>query len=100
MSMTDSPARNGVDTEARFATINVVNERRHLARLQFPATNTWGQGTPSPASISGFYGAGPGRSRPVGWEIAAEDPPALTGADHGRRAGSATDTQAGNGSDR
>jgi uncharacterized OsmC-like protein len=83
MSITDSTVRNGVDTEALFATINVVKEQRHLARFQFRATNTWVQGTHSRGSISGFYGAGQEHSRAVGWEFDADHPLVLTGADNG-----------------
>ena len=63
MSMTDTPARNGVDTSALFATINVVKEQRELARFQFRATNTWIKGTHSRGSVEGFYGAGQEHSR-------------------------------------
>ena len=83
MSMTDSPVRNGVDTGALFATINVVKEQRDLARFQFRATNTWVRGTHSRGSISGFYGAGQEHTRAVTWEFDADHPLVLTGADHG-----------------
>jgi uncharacterized OsmC-like protein len=83
VSSTDSPVRNGVDTEALFATINLVKEQRDMARFQFRATNTWLRGTHSRGSISGFYGAGQEHSRAVGWEFDADHPLVLTGADSG-----------------
>ena len=83
MSMTDSPSRNGVDTEALFATINAVKDQRDLARFQFRATNTWVQGTHSRGSISGFYGAGQEHPRTVGWDFDADHPLVLTGTDNG-----------------
>jgi uncharacterized OsmC-like protein len=81
--MTASPARNGVDTEALFGTINVVKEQRDLARFQFRATNTWVQGTHSRGSIRGFYGAGQEHAREVGWDYDADHPLVLTGTDKG-----------------
>jgi uncharacterized OsmC-like protein len=83
MSMTDSPVRNGVDTAALFATINVVKEQRDLARFQFRATNTWESGTHSRGSISGFYGAGQEHTHTTAWTYDADHPLVLTGTDHG-----------------
>lgn len=81
MSTTDSAVRNGVDVPALFGTINVVNEQRDLARFQFRATNTWVRGTHSRTSINGFYGAGQEHSRATGWQVDADHPVVLTGAD-------------------
>ena len=83
MSITDSPIRNGVNTEALFGTINLVKEQRQLARFLFRATNTWVQGTHSRGSISGFYGAGQEHARSVSWDFDADHPLVLTGTDNG-----------------
>src|SRR5215831_17735909 len=83
MSMTDSTARNGVDTDALFATINVVKEQRDLAKFQFRATNQWIKGTHSRGSISGFYGAGQDHGHSVTWEYDSDHPLVLTGTDQG-----------------
>ena len=83
MSVTDSPTRNGVDTNALFATINVVKEQRDLARFQFRATNTWMAGAHSRGSISSFYGAGQEHTHATTWEFDADHPLVLTGTDHG-----------------
>ena len=86
MTMPDSATqsgRNGVDTEALFATINVVKERRELARFQFRATNRWVRGTHSQGSIDGFYGAGQEHGRAVSWTFDADHPLVLTGTDNG-----------------
>jgi flavin-dependent dehydrogenase len=56
--MTDSPVGNGVHTEALLATINVAKKRRHLARLQFRATDTWVRGTHSPRLVCRPWGPG------------------------------------------
>src|SRR5436190_8216698 len=83
MSMTDANPRNGVDTDALFATINVVKDERELAQFQFRATNTWIRGTHSRGSIAGFYGAGQEHSHSVAWEYDADHPLVLTGKDNG-----------------
>src|SRR4051812_21002036 len=83
MSMTDATPRNGVDTDALFATINVVKDKPELAQFQFRATNTWIRGTHSRGSITGFYGAGQEHSHGVAWEYDADHPLVLTGTDHG-----------------
>jgi uncharacterized OsmC-like protein len=83
MSMTDSAARNGVNTDALFSTINVVKEQRDLAKFQFRATNKWITGTHSRGSITGFYGAGQDHSHSVTWEYDADHPLVLTGTDRG-----------------
>jgi uncharacterized OsmC-like protein len=83
MSMTESAARNGVDTETLFATINVVKDKPELAQFTFRATNTWMRGTHSRGSISGFYGAGQENDRGVKWEYDADHPLVLTGSDNG-----------------
>src|SRR4051794_20589195 len=83
MSMTESAARNGVDTEALFATIDVVKGNRDLAQFQFRATNTWIKGTHSRGSIEGFYGAGQEHTRASKWEFDADHPLVLTGTDQG-----------------
>jgi uncharacterized OsmC-like protein len=83
MSMTDSAARNGVNTDALFATIDVVKEQRELAKFQFRATNKWISGTHSRGSITGFYGAGQDQSHSVAWEYDADHPLVLSGTDHG-----------------
>ena len=83
MSMTDSAARNGVNTDALFATIDVVKQQRDLATFQFRATNTWITGTHSRGSITGFYGAGQDHSHGVAWDYDADHPLVLTGTYQG-----------------
>jgi uncharacterized OsmC-like protein len=83
MSMTDASMRNGVDTDALFATINVVKGQRDLAMFRFRATNTWMSGTHSRGSIEGFYGAGQEHTRATGWSFDADHPLVLTGRDNG-----------------
>jgi uncharacterized OsmC-like protein len=83
MTTTESPIRNGVDTETLFATINAVRDQRELARFRFRATNTWMSGTHSRSRISGFYGAGQDMTHMTEWELDADHPIVLTGKDNG-----------------
>ena len=53
MTMTESTKRNGVDTEALFATINVVNGQPELAASTFRAANTWIDGTTAAVGHAG-----------------------------------------------
>lgn len=75
--------RNGIDTTALFATINVVKERPALAQFQFRATNRWIRGTHSQSRMGGFYGAGQEHSREGdGFAADADHPRVLTGQDN------------------
>lgn len=72
MIMTDSHVCDRLDSEGRFATINVVSEQRHLGRFQFPATSTWVRARPAPARspasaapANGTPGRRAGRSTPI-----------------------------------
>ena len=76
--------RNGVDTTALFATINVVKEQPELAQFQFRATNRWIRGTHSQSRMAGFYGAGQEHVRDGdGFVADADHPKVLTGQDNG-----------------
>ena len=55
---TVDPVRNGVDTEALFATLDVVKGSPELAKFQFRASNTWLSGTHNRSTIDGYSGAG------------------------------------------
>jgi uncharacterized OsmC-like protein len=75
--------RNGVDTPALFATINVVKEQPELARFRFRATNRWVRGTHSRGRIEGFHGAGGDHKHAGTFEYDADHPAVLTGTDEG-----------------
>ena len=57
MTVTDHPARNGVDVETLFATLDAVKSNPEIAKFQFRATNQWVSGTHSRSTIHGFHGA-------------------------------------------
>jgi uncharacterized OsmC-like protein len=79
----DSPIRNGVDTEALFATIGVVDAQRDLARFQFRATSKWMNGTHSRMTVNAFSGAGGEHEHKSPHLIDADHPVVLTGTDNG-----------------
>jgi uncharacterized OsmC-like protein len=79
----DSPIRNGVDTEALFATIGVVDAQRDLARFQFRATSKWMNGTHSRMTVNAFSGAGGEHEHKSPHLIDADHPVVLTGSDNG-----------------
>jgi uncharacterized OsmC-like protein len=79
----DSPVRNGVDTEALFATIGVVDAQRDLARFQFRATSKWMNGTHSRMTLRTFSGAGGEHEHKNVYQMDADHPVVLTGSDNG-----------------
>jgi uncharacterized OsmC-like protein len=82
MSTTIEPvARNGVDVPNLFATINVVRERRELAKFRFRATNRWVIGTHSRTTIETFTGAGGEHAHVKEYAYDADHPQVLVGAD-------------------
>ncbi len=83
VTSTVDPVRNGVDTEALFATLNVVKGSPELAKFQFRASNTWLRGTHNRSTIDGYSGAGGEHRRPTAFRYDADHPPVLTGGDNG-----------------
>lgn len=84
MTITDHPSvRNGVDTAALFATLDVVRQQPELAAFQFRATNRWISGTHNRSMINGYRGAGQEHTRVNDFGYDADHPPVLTGGDHG-----------------
>ena len=74
--------RNGVDTAALFATINLVAEQPELGRFQFRASNRWISGTHNQTTINGFYGAGQQHTRAQDHTLDADHPAVLCGEDN------------------
>ena len=82
-TITDHPARNGVDTAALFATINAVKGDPELARFQFRATNRWVSGTHNESTIHGFFGAMQEMTHKQAFTFDADHPAVLVGKDNG-----------------
>lgn len=77
-----SGLRNGVDTTALFATLDVVKGDPEIAKFQFRAQNTWLKGTHNRTVIHGFYGAKQEMEHRQPTVIEADHPTVLVGADN------------------
>jgi uncharacterized OsmC-like protein len=75
--------RNGVNTPALLATINVVKETPALANFRFRATNRWVSGTCSESRLESFSGAGGEHNHRTEFRYAADHPAVLVGEDRG-----------------
>ncbi|HUH07063.1 MAG TPA: OsmC family protein [Egibacteraceae bacterium] len=86
-TMTDAKtavaARNGVDAETLFATLDAVKDQRELAAFQFRARNRWISGTHSQSTSQGFHGAGGEHSHQRTFVFDADHPAVLVGKDNG-----------------
>jgi len=74
---------NGVDVPTLFATIDAVAGQRELAKFRFRATNKWQSGTHSRSTVESFYGAGGEHQHKRTFELDADHPQVLVGADNG-----------------
>ena len=83
MTITEHPARNGVDVETLFATLDAVRANPEIAKFQFRATNRWVSGTNSRSTIDGFHGAMQELKHVEPRTYDADHPAVLVGADHG-----------------
>jgi len=83
MTITEHPARNGVDVETLFATLDAVKANPEIAEFRFRATNRWVSGTNSRSTIDGFYGAMQELKHVEPRTYDADHPAVLVGADHG-----------------
>ena len=75
--------RNGVDTPALLATINVVKQTPELARFRFRASNQWVSGTYSESRVEPFTGAGGEHRHETQYRYGADHPAVLVGQDRG-----------------
>jgi uncharacterized OsmC-like protein len=84
VSTITNPARNGVDTQTMFGTLDLIREQPELAKFQFRASNRWLGGSHNRSTIKGFYAAGgEDESRAEGFELDAGEPAILLGTDTG-----------------
>jgi uncharacterized OsmC-like protein len=83
ITATDRPRmRNGVDTTALFATLDVVKADPEIALFQFRAENTWINGTHNRSTIHRFRGAKQELEHRQAAVIEADHPLVLVGADN------------------
>src|SRR3954471_19081523 len=84
MTAVTQAMRNGVDTDAMFATLDLIKAQPELATFQFRATNRWIDGSHNRSTIKGFYAAGgEDATRTEAFEIDAGEPAILLGTDTG-----------------
>jgi uncharacterized OsmC-like protein len=76
-------ARNGVNTPALLATINVVKDTPALANFRFRASNRWVSGTYSESRVESFTGAGGEHTHQTQFTYSADHPAVLVGEDRG-----------------
>jgi uncharacterized OsmC-like protein len=77
-------ARNGVDTQQMYGTLDAIKADPSLARFRFRAQNQWIDGAHNRSTIQGFYGAGQeDSSRAAAFTIDAGEPAVLLGTDTG-----------------
>lgn len=75
--------RNGVDTEALFATIDAVKAQPEAARFRFRADNQWVSGTHNRSTIAGYFGVGQEQAHSQTFVFDADHPAVLCGTDQG-----------------
>ena len=84
MTQTMETVRNGVDTQALFATLDAISAQPEIAAFQFRATNTWLGGAHNRSIIKDFHGAGgEDTSRETPFVLDAGEPGVLLGTDTG-----------------
>ena len=74
--------RNGVDTAAFFATLDAVKGNHDIADFQWRVSNTWIDGAHNRSTVHGFYGATQEMAHATPFELDADHPGVLVGADH------------------
>ncbi|HEX6311202.1 MAG TPA: OsmC family protein [Acidimicrobiia bacterium] len=83
MTKASAPQRNGVDTEALFATIDAVKSQPEAAQFRFRADNEWVSGTHNRSTIAGYFGVGEERAHANTFVFDADHPAVLCGTDRG-----------------
>ena len=74
---------NGVDLNVLRETVGAIQADPELGRCEFRARNKWIDGNHNCTTISGFYGAKQEMRRKQTFELHADEPPILAGADQG-----------------
>ncbi len=83
MTSNDPAIRNGVDTNAFFATLDAVKGNHDIADFQWRVSNTWIAGTHNRSTVFGFYGATQEMGHRQSFELDADHPAVLVGEDNG-----------------
>ncbi len=84
MSQVLETARNGVDTQVMYGTLDAIKADPSLGRFQFRVHNSWIDGAHNRSTIKAFYGAGQeDSSRTEEFSLDAGEPAVLLGVDTG-----------------
>ena len=75
--------RNGVNTTAFFATMDVIKGKPELADFQWRVQNQWFSGTHSRSEFKTFTGAGGEHDHRVSYKADSDHPEVLVGEDNG-----------------
>ena len=86
-TQTNSSVINGVDRDKLFGTIDVIKARPELAEFKFKIRNQWQDGAHNRSTIQTFFGAGTDFEHAVKFELDADEPAVLLGADQGPNPG-------------
>ena len=74
---------NGIQLGVLQGTINAIKDDPELASCRFRASNKWVDAAHNRSTITGFYGAKQEMSHKHKFELDADEPPILAGADEG-----------------
>lgn len=72
---------NGIDLEVLSGTVNAIKQDPELGRCRFRATNRWVNANHNRTTVSEFFGAKQEMTHKQPFELHADEPPILAGAD-------------------
>jgi uncharacterized OsmC-like protein len=80
---TERTVRNGIDTTAYRAELDLLRETPEAGQVRFTATNRWMSGTHSRSTMFRYTGLGRAREHAAPFHADADAPTALAGTDQG-----------------
>ena len=86
-TQTNTSLINGVDREKLFGTIDLIKGTPELARFRFKIRNEWQDCAHTRSTVQTFFGAGTDFEHSVKFELDADEPAILLGADQGPNPG-------------
>ena len=72
---------NGIDVDVLRGMVDAIKENSDLAKCKFRLRNVWVQGGNNRSTVGDFYGAGQENSHQTAFELNADEPALLAGAD-------------------
>lgn len=72
---------NGIDLNVLTKTVTAIGKDPELGKCRFRARNKWVEGNHNCTTVSDFYGAKSEQRHKVAFEMHADEPPILAGAD-------------------